>query len=179
MAWTVFIIMMNTTSSFNLKLMNKDTMLCKDRGIFFFALFKLYSRCFPLILIEQRRVPHRSWCMIANLEGNEVEKNHPSESDLPHHQKIAPQFHYYSKLRPQASWLSESHTWVQTLERYNNVSLMSFSPSLVPSTFTLSLTYVKWSPTIFPEFELIPIFCNSLRLVLRINSQRHPQLLSK
>ena len=48
-----------------------------------------------------------------------------------HHQKIASQFRI-SRIRSpglrscMASWLS--HTWVQTLQQYKNVSLMTFSP---------------------------------------------------
>ena len=70
------------------------------------------------------------------------------------------------------------YTWVQRLQRYKNEALMSFfSFSLVPSTITLGLTYVKWSSTIFSAPKLIPVFSSSLRLVLRITSQRHQLLL--
>ena len=51
-----------------------------------------------------------------------------------------------------------------------------FFPSLVPSTtFKLSFPYVKQSPSIFSAAELITVFCYSLRLVPRINSQQKLQ----
>ena len=42
--------------------------------------------------------------------------------------------------------------------------------------FQFSLPYVKQSPSkIFSAAELITVFCYSLRLVPRINSQQNPQ----